>query len=253
MEDMPCYWVRRINSLKISILSKAINSTPAKLSMAFSTEIEQKNLKLVWRHKRSWIAKMNLRRKTELVESDFRLYYETTVIKIVWYWHENREPRSKSIPLWSVQFCSVQLLSHVRLFAIPWIAACQASLSITNTQSPPKTMSIELVMPSSHLILCHPLLLLPPIPPSSGFFPMSQHLAWGGQSIWVLASASVLPMNTQDWFPSGWTGWISLQSKGLSKVFSNSTVQKHHSSALSFLYSSTLISIHDYWKKHSLD
>jgi len=77
-------------------------------------------------------------------------------------------------------------------------------------------------MPSSHLILCHPLLL-----PASGSFPMSQLFTWGGQSIGVSASASVLPMNTQDWSPLGWTGWISLQSKGLSRVFSNTTVQKH--------------------------
>ena len=63
--------------------------------------------------------------------------------------------------------------------------------------------------------------------PASGFFPMSQLFAWGGQSIGVSASASVLPMNTQDWSPLGWTGWISLQSKGLSRVFSNTTVQKH--------------------------
>ena len=68
----------------------------------------------------------------------------------------------------------------------------------------------------------------PPAPnPASGFFPMSQLFAWGGQSIGVSASASVLPMNTQDWSPSGWTGWISLQSKGLSRVFSSTTVQKH--------------------------
>ena len=78
-------------------------------------------------------------------------------------------------------------------------------------------------MPSSHLILCHPLLLLPPIPPASESFPMSQLFTWGGQSTGVSALASVLPKNTQDWSPLGWTGWISLQSKGLSRVFSNSS------------------------------
>ena len=78
-----------------------------------------------------------------------------------------------------------------------------------------------------HLILCCPLLLLPPIPPSIRVFSMSQLFAWGGQSIGVSASASVLPMNTQDLSPLGWTGWISLQSKRLSSVFSNTTVQKH--------------------------
>ena len=83
------------------------------------------------------------------------------------------------------------------------------------------------VMPFSHLIVCRPLLLLPPIPPSFRVFPISQFFAWGGQSTRVSASASVLPMNTQDWSPLGCTGWISLQSKGLSRVFSNTTVQKH--------------------------
>ena len=79
----------------------------------------------------------------------------------------------------------------------------------------------------NHLILCHPLLLLPSIFPASGFFLMSQFFASGGQRTGVSASASVIPMNIQDWFPLGWTGWLSLQSKGLSRVFSNSTVQKY--------------------------
>ena len=124
-------------------------------------------------------------------------------------------------------FSSVQSLSCVRLFVTPWIAARQASLSITNCQTLPKLMSIELVMPSSHLILRRPLLFCPDSLPGSGSFPMSQLFAWGGQSIGVSASVSVLPMNTQDWSPLGWTGWISLQSKGLLTVFSNTTVQKH--------------------------
>ena len=107
------------------------------------------------------------------------------------------------------QFSSVHSLSRVWLFATPWTTACQASLSITNSWSVLKLMSIKSVMPSRHLNLCRPLLLLPPIPPSIGSFPMSQLFAWGGQSIGVSASASVLPMNTQDWSPLGWTGWIS--------------------------------------------
>ena len=118
------------------------------------------------------------------------------------------------------QFSSVQSLSRVILFATPWIAASQATLSITNSQSLLKLMSIEPVMPSSHLILCHSLLLLPPISPS-------QLCTSGGQRIGVSALTSVLPMNTQDWSPLGWTGWTSLQPKGLSRVFSNTTVQKH--------------------------
>ena len=109
----------------------------------------------------------------------------------------------------------------------PWTAACQASLSITNSWSLLKLMSIESVMPSNHLILCFPFSSHLPSFPASGFFQMSQFLTSGGQSIGVSASASVLPMNIQDWFPLECTGWISLQSKGLSRVFSNTTVQKH--------------------------
>ena len=129
---------------------------------------------------------------------------------------------------WSekVQFSSVQSLIRVRLFATPWAAACQASLSFTNSWSLLKLTCIELVMPCNHLILCCPLLLLPPIPPSIRVF-SSESFASGDQSIGVSASASILPMNKQDWSSLGWTGWISLQSKGLSRVFSNTTVQKH--------------------------
>ena len=123
--------------------------------------------------------------------------------------------------------CSVQSLSHVRLFATPWTAAHQASLSITNSWSTLKLMSIESVMPSSHLILCRPLLLLPPIPPSITVFSNGQLFAWGSQSTGLSTLASFLPKNTQDWSPLEWTGWFSLQCKGLSRVFSNTTVQKH--------------------------
>ena len=102
---------------------------------------------------------------------------------------------------WTHMSSSVQSLSRVWLFATP----CQPSLSLTNSWSLPKLLSIELVMPSNYLILCHPLV----------------------QSIGVSASTSVLPMNTQDWSPWGWTSWISLLSKGLSRIFSNTTIQKH--------------------------
>ena len=137
----------------------------------------------------------------------------------------------------SVQFSSVQLLSGVWLFATPWTAAYQASLSITNSQTLLKFMSIESVMPSNHLILCHPL-LLPSIFPSIGVF--SNESASAGQSIGVSASASVLPMNIQDWFPLWLTGLISLLPKGLSRVFSNTqfksinTVLKGYCSWLPF-------------------
>ena len=147
----------------------------------------------------------------------------------------------------------VQLLSRVQHLATPLIAACQTSLSITNPWSLLKLMSIESLLPSNHLILCRPLPLHPQSFPASGSFPMSQFFSSAGQSTGVSASASVLPMNIQNWLPLGWTGWISLQSKGLSKAFSKTTVQKHNSLALSFLYSPTLSSIHDYWKNHIFD
>ena len=150
-------------------------------------------------------------------------------------------------------FSSVQSLSRVRLFATPWMAAHQASLSITNSWSLLKLMSIELV--------CHPVISSSDVPfsscpqslPASESFPMSQLFAWGGQSTGVLASATVLPMNTQDWSPLEWTGWISLQSKGLSRVFSTPQFKSINSLALSFLHSPTLTPIHDHWKNHSLD
>ena len=129
---------------------------------------------------------------------------------------------SNYITLWKRQnYQSVQSLSRVRLFVTPWIAAGQASLSITNSRSSLRLTSIESVMPSSHLILCRPLLLLSPIPPSIRVFPVSQPFASGGQRTGVSALASFLPKKSQGWSPSEWTGWISLQSKGLSRVFSN--------------------------------
>ena len=126
-----------------------------------------------------------------------------------------------------VNSSSEQSLSRVWLFVTQQITAYQSSLSITNSQSLLKLMSIQLVMPSNHLILCRLLLLLPSIFRSIRVFSMSQFFALGGQSIGISASASVLPMNIQDLFPLGWTGWISLHSKKLSWVFSNTTVQKH--------------------------
>ena len=132
---------------------------------------------------------------------------------------------------------SVQLLSRVQLFATPWVAACQDSPSITNSQSLFKHMFIESVMLSNHLILCHPLLFLPSIFLNNRVFSNESVFTSGGQSTGVSASASLLPMNTQNSSPLGWTGWISLQSKGLSRVFSNTTVQKHQffTTQLSFL------------------
>ena len=124
-------------------------------------------------------------------------------------------------------FNSVQLLSRVQHFAAPCTAPRQAFLSITNSQSLLKLMSIVLMLPSNHLILSCPFLLLPSIFPSIRIFSSESVLLIRCQSIGASASASVLLMNIQDWFPSKWTGWISLQSKGFSRVFSNTTVQKH--------------------------
>ena len=108
----------------------------------------------------------------------------------------------------------------------PWTTAHQASLSITNSQSLLKLLSIELVMPSNHLILCCPFFSCPQSFPAWGSFPMSQFYASGGQSIGASDSASVLPKNTQGWFLLGLTGLI-LQSKGLKRVFSSNIVRKH--------------------------
>ena len=125
---------------------------------------------------------------------------------------------------------------------------------------PPCPSPTPVVYPDSCALnwWCHPTISSSVIPfssclqsfPASGSFQMSQLFAWGGQSIGISASASVLPMNTQDWSPLGWTGWISLHSKGLSRVFSNTTIKSINALALSFLYRSTLTSIHDYWKNH---
>ena len=120
----------------------------------------------------------------------------------------------------------VQLLTWVQLFATPWTAAYQASLSFPISRSLLKLMPIELMMPSNHFVLCCPLLLLSSIFPSIRVF-MSQLFPSGGQSIGASASASVLPMNIQDWFPLGLTGLIYLLSKGLSRVFSSITIRKH--------------------------
>ena len=126
-----------------------------------------------------------------------------------------------------IVFSSVQSISCVWFFATPWIAVCQASLSITDSWSPPKPMSIESVMTSNHLILCHLFLLLPSIFPSIRVFSSGSVLCIKWPKYWSFSFNIVLPMNLQDWSPLGWTGWMSLQSKGLSRVFSNTTFLKH--------------------------
>ena len=142
-------------------------------------------------------------------------------------------------------FSSVQLLSRVQLFVTPRTAARQASLSIANSRSLPKLMSIESVMPSNHFILCHPLLLLPSIFPSIRVFSneSAPHIRW--PKYWSF-SFNISPS-------SEYPGLISLQSKGLSRVFSTPQFKSINSSTLSLFYGPSLTFIHDYWKNHSFD
>ena len=120
----------------------------------------------------------------------------------------------------------VQSPSHGRFVMTPWTATCQASLYLIISWSLPKFMSIASVMPSNSLNLCHSLLLLPSVFPRIRVFSNESVLHIRCQSIGALASASVLPVSIQDWFPLRLTGMISLQSKGISRVFTT-TVQKH--------------------------
>ena len=151
----------------------------------------------------------------------------------------------------SVQFSSVQSLSRVRLFVTPRIAARQASLSITNSRSSLKLTSIELVMPSSHLILCHPL-LLPPIPPSIRLFSNESTLRMRWPKYWSFSFSISFQKFPRLIFRMDWFDLLAVQ--GTLK----SLLQHHRSKALSFLalsflHSPTLTSIHDHWKNHSLD
>ena len=152
----------------------------------------------------------------------FRTWVENNKVK-----SNNNRRRVKTL-VCGPQFCIlvVQSLSHVQLFMTPWTTVRQASLSFTISWSLPKFMYIALVMPSSQLILWRPL-LLPSIFPSTRVFSSELALHISYQNIGASASASVLPMSIQGWFPLGLTGLISLQSKGLSRVFSSTTVQRH--------------------------
>ena len=154
----------------------------------------------------------------------------------------------------NIKFSSVQLLSRVWLFVTPWIAACQAFLSITNSQSLLKLMPIKSVMPSSHLILCLPFLLLPPIPPSIRVFSNESTLRLWWPKYWSF-SFSISPSNEHPGLISFRMDWLDLPAvQGTLK-----SLLQHHSSkgsiflALSFLYNPTLTSTHDHWKNHSLD
>ena len=153
----------------------------------------------------------------------------------------------------SVQFISVVHFSCVRLFATPWITACQASLSITNSQSSPKLMSIESVMSSSHLILCCPLLLLPPIPPRIRVFSNESTLRMRWPKYWSF-SFSISPSNEYSGLISFRIDWFDfLAVHGTQESSPAPQFKGIDSLALSFLYGPTLTSIHDYWKNHSFD
>ena len=145
----------------------------------------------------------------------------------------------------------VRSLSYIWLFATQWTAAHHASLSFSISWSLLTLTAIKLVMPSNHLIICHPLLLLPSIFPSIRVFvnKSALHIRW--PKYW---SFSISPSNEyQDWFPLGLAGLISLLSKGLSRLFSNTTLKSINSSVLSLIYGPDLTSIHDYWKNHTFD
>ena len=151
------------------------------------------------------------------------------------------------------RFSSVQLLSCVRLLVTPWATARQASLSITNSRSPPRLMSIESVMPSNHLILCHPLLLLPSIFPSIRVFSNESALRIRWQKYWSF-SFNISPSNEHPGLISFTMDWLDLLAvQGTLKPSPTPQFKSINSSALSFLYSPTLTSIHDLWKNHSLD
>ena len=146
-----------------------------------------------------------------------------------------------------IHFSSVQSLSHVRLFVTPWIAACQASLSITNSRSSPRLMCNELVMPSSHLILCRPLLLLPPIPPSIRVFFNESTLRMRWPKYWSF-SFSFSPSNEHPGLISFRMDRLDLLAgQGTLKSLSNTIVQKHRFFGAWLSYSPTLKPIHDYW------
>ena len=149
-------------------------------------------------------------------------------------------------------FSSVQSLSHVRLFVTPWTAAHKGSLFFTNPWSLGKLMSMELVIPSNHLILCHPL-ILPSIFPSNRVFFMSQFFTSVGQSIGGSISASVLSMNIQVWFPLGWLGGSPCSPRDCEESCPTPKFRTINSSLLAILYGTTVTSIHDNWKNHSFD
>ena len=149
-------------------------------------------------------------------------------------------------------FSKFSCSSRVRLFATPWTSVCQASLFITNSWSLLKLMSIELVMPSNHFILCHPLLLLPSTFPSIRVFSNESvlHIRW--PKYWTF-SFNISPSNEYSGLISFRIDWFDLSVQGTQESSPTPQFKSNNSLALNFLYSSTLTSIHDHWKNHSLD
>ena len=181
------------------------------------------------------------------------LTYFCTVFNSAWESHQNHF-FFFFLENFSFTVVAIQSLSPVQFIATQWAATCQAQLSFTISRGLLKLMSIKSEMLSNHLILCHSLLILTSIFPNLRFFPLSQLFTSGSQSIGASASASILSVTIQSWFPLVLTGLISLLSKGLSRVFSSPTIfESINSLALSLLHGPTLTSVHDYWKNYSFD
>ena len=155
--------------------------------------------------------------------------------------------------IYGLLFVIVQMLSWVCLLVTSWTAARQAFLCFTISWSLLKLMSIKSMMPPNHLILCAPSFSCPQTFPASGTFPMSQLITSGGQRIRASASASVLPMNIQGWFPLELTDLISYSPRDSQESTPAPQFESINSSALSLLNGPTLTSIHDYWKNHSFN
>ena len=208
------------------------------------------------KHKTKWYFQGGTDGKT--MKSKKWLSQKSRVVSFGWslrLWSGRSMWAEEAVQFSSVQFSSVQfshsvvsdsLRPHESQHARP---TCPSPSPGVDSDSHPLSPWCHPAISSSVV----PFFSCPQSLPASESFPVSQLFAWGGQSTGVSASASVLPMNTQDWSPLGWTGWISLQSKGLSRVFSNTTIQKHQFFGAQLLHSPTLTSIHDYRKNHSLN